>query len=78
MGKMEKIEYMVGTSILIKFSPKIEFGERNLKFRDHLEHQIMKILALEILRWRGPKTENYGVFFCEFCVPKGTFELTNK
>ena len=48
MGKITKIENKVGTSILIEFFTKIDFGGRNLKFWNHLEHQIIKILVLEI------------------------------
>ena len=66
------------TSILINFLTKIEFGGRNLKFWDHLEHQIIKILVLEIWRQHDLKIKNYGVPFCDFCIPEGTFELTNK
>ena len=56
----------------------IEFGGRNLKFWDHLKHQIIEILELEIWRQHDLKIQNYGVLFEEFCVPEGTFELTNK
>ena len=48
MGKITKIENMVGTSILNKFLTNIEFGGRNLQFWHHLEHQIIKIWVLEI------------------------------
>ena len=78
MGKISKIENKVGTSILIKFLTKPEFGGRNLKFWDHLEQQIIKILALGICRQHDLKIQNYGVPFCDFCIPEGTFELTNK
>ena len=61
MGKITKIENKVGTSILIKFLTKIDFGGRNLKFWNHLEHQIIKILVLEICRQHDLKIQNYGV-----------------
>ena len=76
--KNTKIENMMETSILIKFLTKIEFGGRNLKFWDHLKHQIIKILELEIWRQHDLKIQNYGVLFCHWSVPGGAFELTNR
>ena len=65
-------------SILIKLLMKICFWRRNLSFQILLGYQIIKISVLTIWRRRGLKIQNYGILFCDFCVPGGTFELTNK
>ena len=77
-GKNAKIENNVGCSILIKFLVKICFWRRNLSFQILLQYQIINISLLTVWRRRGLKIQNYGILFCDFYVPGGFFELTNK
>ena len=67
-----------GVKFWSKFEQKNILGTRNRAFRPFWNNKSSKFQRSIMWRQRGLKTQNYDVSFCDFFVPQGPFEITNK